>query len=100
MSGLPITQKDYRQSILITELICAVKRAQESGYISDAHFSPVTDGYDISFKIASSEIKFYARCRRFCNGCVVKMFTDGRKAGKFVLKTKSDIDYCINKIKK
>lgn len=98
MGELPITQRGYQQSILITELIGAVKRARESGYISDAHFSPVTDGYDISFKTASSEIKLYVRHRRFCDGCAVKMFIDGGKTEKSVLKTKADAYCCINKI--
>lgn len=98
MSELPITQRYYHQSVLISGLINAVKQAGENKSITDTHFSPVIKGYDISFKKASADIRMCVKCRKFSGGCVVKIFTHGKKTGRFVIKTKADAEACVKNV--
>ena len=101
MSELPVSQRYYTQSVLISEFIAVIKKIkQENEKITDVHFSPVVKGYDICLKKGESEIRVTVKCRKIFDGCVAESYESGRRITKSVIRTKDDVySYIQNLIK-
>ena len=56
MSKLPITEKEYNTSAIISELISKIKeKAENNQSVTDVHFRPTFEGYEITFNCDGAE---------------------------------------------
>ena len=99
MSELPVSQRYYSQTVLISEFIAVIKKIkQENEKITEVHFSPVVKGYDICFEKGESEIRVTVKCRKIFDGCVAESYESGRKISKAVIRTKDEVHSYIQKL--
>lgn len=99
MAELPVSQKYYNQTLLISEFISHIKKEAESGSrITDVHFAPFVKGYDITFMKGNNAIRLSVSCRKVFDGCILKIYEDNELTDKVIIKTKDDIDNYITRI--
>ena len=54
MKKLPVTKKEYDESVIISEFIRQIReKAENNKALTDIHFQPKMTGYDIDFNLNS-----------------------------------------------
>ncbi len=101
MAKLPVSQKYYDQTVLISELISLIKKAAEANdKITNVHFAPFVKGYDITFIKNETEIRISVKCRKIFVGSILKTYKNSQLIHKGIIKTKEDVCNCTEKILK
>lgn len=92
MAELPVSQRYYNQTILISEVILLIKKASESNNrITDVKFTPFVKGYNITFIKNEANIRISVKCRKFFDGCTLKIYEGSELIHKGIIKTKEDV---------
>lgn len=92
MKPLPLTQKDYSNTVLVSDFICKMRNAFLTHNITDFCFSPQVNGYKILYKYNGENITVKIKFRKFFNG--IKIQT----TKTFCSKTADDNTAVINEI--
>ncbi|MBQ2775675.1 MAG: hypothetical protein IJF40_07310 [Clostridia bacterium] len=100
MSNLPITQKEYDQSVLVADFIAKTRSiAQSNEDISDICFMPKVKGYEITFNNGTTAINISLNFKsKILKGIKIKKLVNGATKGSFYSKSQEDNTCIINKI--
>lgn len=88
MSDLPITKNDYDRAVVLTNVLAEFKSIFETREdISDVHFTPQANGYDIRFRQNKADVKLcIAFKNRYTDFLIIKRFDGKKLTASFVLK--------------
>lgn len=98
MSKLPITQREYDNSVLVADFIHKTRSIFETySEITEFCFIPMTEGYKISYKRNGIDENVSIKFRKILNGMTIKAIRRNRKKN-FCSKTVEDNSVILKKI--
>lgn len=88
MSDLPITKNDYDRAVVLANVLSEFKSICEMREdISDVHFTPQANGYDISFRQNGTDTKLFITFKnRYTDSLTIKRFDGESLTASFALK--------------
>lgn len=100
MSNLPISKKEYDQSVLVTDFITKTRTIAElNEAISDICFMPKVKGYDITFNNGTTSVNISLNFKsKLLKGIKIKKFENGILKGSFYSRNQESNTAILNKI--
>lgn len=95
-----ITNNDYEKAVLIVELVKELKdRISEKKDVTDVQFTPVTNGYEVSFLYGEKSIRITAEVNGFfAKKLITKKYVDGKETSIYKVHTEEESSACAEQI--
>ena len=95
-----ITNNDYEKSVLVVEFTRELKeRMAEKENITDALFTPVINGYEVSFSHGDKRVRVTAEVKGFfTKKLIIRKLTDGKKTAVYKAHSKEEISRYAERI--
>lgn len=96
---LPVTVAEYETAVLMVKLLSKIKKEfAKRTDITDVHFMPKLNGYQVLFKEGNNGCKINIEKRKLLSGYAVQKYVDGFKKVSVTLKSAKEYEDIVEKL--